>query len=94
MDNQHFLSAVVLTVLCVAPVWLLLVFKRLDELRRYIGSLASDSTRAGVIEPHLPRVWKQELAKLTPGSAKWKAYRASLDRVGQWDHEKDCPYGD
>lgn len=94
MDNLHFLALAILGWTMIAPVWALLVFKRLDEIKKYIGSLSSDSTRAAVIEPHLPKVWKQKVKQLTPGSPKWQAYKDSLDRVGQWDHEKDCPCGD
>lgn len=64
-----------LSILC----WNLYLLKR---IRRYIGSLSTDATRAQRINPEVVEVWQQKIRKLTPGSTKYKAYAASLRNVG------------
>lgn len=50
-------------------------------LRQWIGSLHSDMSRPKVT-PELIQGWKRKIASLEPGTARYKAYEASLKAAG------------
>lgn len=59
--------------------WLCYLFRK---QRRYIGSLSSDAVR-NQIQPERVEQWRRGLAKARPGSVKWRAYKAALERIGE-----------
>lgn len=69
------------------PVSLLFVFKRLEELKAYIGSLHASGQHTPAT-PEQIQIWQTKIKTLTPGCAKWRAYKASLESVGAWDGDR------